>query len=147
MSESSGSSSAEEARALLARIGVRSTLTDEQLREILSSSDSGNTHSPPRSFSGSGSGLGDSGASRGSGVGDGDDALSLPSEMLAELASPRPGHAPRAWAVGPAAPAPGYELLVECVVGAPGGPTPSPPPPLPLLPLHLLPPPPPSLPP
>ena len=96
-------------------MGVRTTITEEQLREILTSSDSAN--SPPRSFSGhSGSPGEHSGASRGSD--NFDDALSLPSEMLAELASPRSGRAPRAWAAaGAAAAAPGFshELLAECV--------------------------------
>jgi hypothetical protein len=95
----------EEARATLARLGVRS-IQDDQLREILSSVGSGSGSSPGSAPSTSGDfsehqdssdrsggsvSMGGSGGGGGSGTSSMmDDGLSLPSELLAELASPAP---------------------------------------------------------
>ena len=139
--------SAAEVRAALSRLGVAaSSIGDEQLREIFSSASSGSSSGSGSSASpGSApSGLSTSGGSSqagtsalsttSGGAGGGslsgtDDGLSLPSELLAELASPAPvrrsglaAAAAAAAASAAAAPqhaAPLHDLRLECVCWLP----------------------------
>jgi hypothetical protein len=72
--------SLDDVRSFLARAGVRTALSDSELREIATP---GSSEESLGSSSVSGGASGLSGA-----AGDNDDLLSLPSEVLAELASP-----------------------------------------------------------
>lgn len=76
-------SSLDDVRTFLARAGVRTALSESELREIVSP---GSSEDSVGSSTASGAASGLSGA-----AGDNDDLLSLPSEVLAELASPARG--------------------------------------------------------
>jgi hypothetical protein len=81
--------SLDDLRAALARAGVRSVLSEEDLREILSSPASG-ASGASRGDASSRDEASSRASGGGGGGGDVDDLLSLPSAVLAELASPAP---------------------------------------------------------